>query len=64
MEFLGLMIDSVLFTLSLPVKKQSQIINLLEKALSSAQVSVHGLTSILGLLSWASSAVYFAQSHY
>jgi hypothetical protein len=64
MEFSGLTIYSVRFTLSPPVKKQSQIINVCKRALSSTQVSVHDLASILGLFSWASLVVDFAQSHY
>jgi hypothetical protein len=63
-EFVGFVIDSIAFTISLPLKKRSRIVNLCEKASSSPQVSLHDLASLLGLLSWASIAVDFAQSHY
>lgn len=63
-EFIGFVIDSIAFTISLPLKKRSCIVNLCEKALLCPQFSLQDLASLLGLLSWASTVVDFAQSHY
>lgn len=64
MDFVGFAIDSVIMSISLPIKKRLLITGLCERLLSRPQVSVRDLASILGLLSLSSLAVDFAQSHY
>ena len=64
LDFLGFSINSITMSLSLPSKKRLMIVNACERLLKAPKTTVRELASLLGLLSWASTAVEFAQSHY
>ena len=64
LEFLGFMLDSNLMTLSLTEKKRASISKICSGLLSAKRVSARELASVLGLMSWSSSAVAYAQAHY
>ena len=63
-EFLGLVIDSVSLSFSLPTVKVDKVIQLCEKALRAERISLRELASLLGNFSWAIPTVPFAQAHY
>ena len=63
-EFLGLVIDSVSLSFSLPTVKVDKVIQLCEKALRAERISLRDLASLLGNFSWAIPTVPFAQAHY
>lgn len=64
LEFLGLMIDTPSFSLSIPKAQRSNIFSVCEKLLKEKLVSLRDLASILGKLNWASIAIPYAQAHY
>lgn len=63
-EFLGLLVDSISLSFSLPPEKISKIRLLCAKALSNSKTSLRNLSAILGNFSWCIAAVPFAQAHY
>ena len=63
-EFLGLMVDSVSLTLSLPQKKLDTIVRLCREAAKAPCISLRDTAKILGNLSWAIQAIPFAQGHF
>jgi hypothetical protein len=67
LEYLGLIIDWILLSLSLPLGKDDAISKLCLDFLGSdksGRVSLRDLTKIMGNFSWAIPAVPFAQGHF
>jgi hypothetical protein len=60
MEYLGLVIDSKSFSLSLRLKKVAEIITICSTALKRDSVSLREIAKILGNLAWAIKASHFA----
>jgi hypothetical protein len=63
-EYLGLLLDSSSLSFSLPSDKLEDIRSRCQSALSQNLVSLKTLSSILGLLNWATRSVPYAQAHY
>jgi hypothetical protein len=63
-EFLGVIIDSVSLSFSLPPGKVVKVTHMCEKALRADKISLRHLASIMGHFSWAIPTVAFAQAHY
>ena len=63
-EYLGLVVDSLLLSFSLPTEKVTSVINLCRKALTAEHVSLRDVASLLGNFNWAIPTVPFAQAHY
>jgi hypothetical protein len=63
-EYLGLLINSEKFSLSLLPKKISEIVRLCEKALDAGTISLRDIAKILGNFAWAVQAIPFAQAHF
>ncbi len=64
MEFLGLIVNSLHLSVSLPKDKLESIIQLCTDALSKVNVSIREIAVILGKFAWATLAIHFAQAHY
>jgi hypothetical protein len=67
LEYLGLIIDWILLSLSLPLGKDDAISKLCLDFLGSdksGRVSLRDLAKIMGNFSWAIPAVPFAQGHF
>ena len=64
MEYLGLLIDSLNLSLSLPTDKVDLIIESCRALLLCPEVSVRDISSVLGRLSWATAALTYGQAHY
>jgi hypothetical protein len=64
MEYLGMVINSVELSFALPASKVQDVKRMCEKALSSGQVILRDVASILGNFTWAIPTIPFAQSHY
>lgn len=64
LEFLGMMLNSAEFLVSLPSKKLQKIITQSSKALYSKRIALRDLASLLDLLAWGVPAIPYAQSHY
>ena len=64
MEFLGLLVDSLRLSLSLPEDKIVSITSACQVLLSKPEVSLREIGSILGSFSWATAALVFGQAHY
>lgn len=62
-EFLGLILDSLLLKYSLPAEKRHSIISLCRDIVKKSQVSLRDVASLLGNFSWASLAVPYASAH-
>jgi len=63
LEYLGLMIDSVNMSFSLPPKKIDKILSQCRSLLKAQLVSLRDLASFLGSLNWASFAISRSQAH-
>ncbi len=63
-EFLGLIIDSIAMTLSLPSSKVDSLVASCKKLISQPKSSLRELASVMGNFSWAIPAVPFARAHY
>ncbi len=64
LEYLGVVVDSLVLNFSLPLDKVSKIKSLCSKASVIPKVPLRDLASILGNLAWAIYSVPFAQAHY
>ena len=64
MEFLGLIVNSVDLSVSIPKDKLESIMQLCTDALSKVNISIREIAVILGKFAWATLAVPFAQAHY
>ena len=64
MEYLGMVVNSINMSLSLPELKVSHITTLCQEVLSKPKVSLREISSLLGNLSWAIPSIPFAQMHY
>ena len=64
LEYLGVVIDSLHLTFSLPNDKVIKIKSLCAKVLAKPLATLKELASILGNFVWAISSVPYAQSHY
>lgn len=64
MEYLGIAMNSVELSFALPASKVQDVKRMCEKALSSGQVILRDVASILGNFTWAIPTIPFAQSHY
>jgi hypothetical protein len=64
MEYLGMAMNSVELSFALPASKVQDVKRMCEKALSSGQVILRDVASILGNFTWAIPTIPFAQSHY
>jgi hypothetical protein len=53
MEYLGIILDSIKMSFSLPVMKAQEVKSLCEKALEAKRVSLRNIASILGNFTWA-----------
>ncbi|KAI9555049.1 reverse transcriptase [Daphnia sinensis] len=63
-EFLGLMIDSLSLSLSLPPSKVNQIMQICRSAASGSKIQLRNMARILGSLTWTIQAVPYAQVHF
>ena len=63
-EFLGVTVDSLIMTLSLPKKKVSKVQKQCQELLQKTQVSILELTKLIGLLSSTIQAVLPAQINF
>ena len=59
-EFLGVMVDSQAMTLSLPIKKVQKLKKLCQNTLTSKQVTLHELSSLIGKLRATAPAILVA----
>ena len=64
MEYIGLVVDSVRLSFSLPAEKVTAVMNICTTALAADRVSLRELASILGNFTWAIPTVPYAQAHY
>ena len=64
MEYIGLVVDSVRLSFSLPAEKVTTVMNICTTALAADRVSLRELASILGNFTWAIPTVPYAQAHY
>ncbi len=64
LDYLGIVLNSINLTLSLPTKKLEEIKSLCIKALSQSQLSLRDLARILGQFAWATPSIPFAQAHF
>jgi hypothetical protein len=64
MEFLGMLVDSILMRFRLPEKKVESIGTRSAKLGKRSRVALRELASLLGSFTWAATAVPFAQAHY
>jgi hypothetical protein len=64
LEFLGLLVDSVVLSLALPSDKVLSMLALCRRSLLKDVISLHELSSLIGSFSWAIPTIPFAQAHY
>jgi hypothetical protein len=64
MEYLGLVVNSLDLSFSLPSEKATTVNQMCLSALQIDRVSLRSLSSILGNFTWAIPSIPFAQSHY
>ena len=64
MDFLGMMVDSVLMRFRLPEKKIESMGARSTELAKKSRVTLRELASLLGSFTWAATAVPFAQAHY
>lgn len=64
MEYIGLNINTLTMTFSLPEKKASDIKRCCQSALKKRAVTLREMALLLGNFNWAAAAVDFAQSHF
>ena len=64
MEYLGLVVNSLDLSFSLPKEKATAVKKMCFSALNCERVSLRTLASILGNFTWAIPSIPFAQSHY
>lgn len=64
MEYLGLIVNSIDLSFSLPCSKAEAVRKMCVSAIARGVVSLRSLASIQGNFSWAIPAIPFAQSHY
>jgi hypothetical protein len=64
MEYLGMVVDSIRMTFSLPNIKVKEIKKLCESAIENRQISLRNMASILGNFTWAIPTIPLAASHY
>lgn len=64
LEYLGLVIDTVAMTFSLPLDKRTKLLGLCGAALGKKATFLRELAAILGLLNWAVQTVNFAPAHF
>ncbi|KZS06357.1 Uncharacterized protein APZ42_030220 [Daphnia magna] len=64
MEYLGMIVDSIKMSFSLPAIKVQEVKRLCEQALEAKCVSLRSIASILGNFTWAIPTIPYAQSHY
>jgi hypothetical protein len=64
MEFLGMLVDSILMRFRLPEKKVESIGTRSAELAKRSRVALRELASLLGSFTWAATAVPFAQAHY
>jgi hypothetical protein len=63
-KFLGLIVNSMNLSVSLPDTKVDSIIDLCAVAIDKNQISLYEIARILGKFTWATSALNFSQAHY
>jgi hypothetical protein len=63
-EFLGLIVDTIAMSLSLPQPKVKSVITSCRKLISLSKPSLREIASVMGNFSWAIPAVPFARAHY
>jgi hypothetical protein len=64
MDFLGMSLDSVAMSMSLPSKKVDSVVSNCFKLLRQSSVRLREVACLLGQFTWAAPAVPFAASHY
>ena len=64
LEYIGLVINTVTMSFSLPEKKREKLLGQCSKAYTSKTVSLKELASLLGILNWASQSVEYAPAHF
>lgn len=64
LEFLGLVINSIELSFTLPRDKVTAVKEMCARALASDTVSIRDLASIQGHFAWAIPSIPFAQAHY
>lgn len=64
LEYIGLVIDKITMSFSLPEKKREKLLGQCSKAYTSKTVLLKELASLLGILNWASQSVEYAPAHF
>ena len=64
MDYLGVVVDSLRLSFSLPSAKVDSIIALCKAVLVSSKVKLRDLAQLMGNFSWSISSVPFAQGHF
>jgi hypothetical protein len=63
LEYIGLGIDTISMTFSLPSKKLDKLKEMCSLAYKSSSPSLQDLVSLLGILNWAAHSVIYAPAH-
>ncbi len=64
LEYIGLVIDTISMSFTLPSKKKLKLLEHCNRAYNSKTLALRDIASLLGILNWAAQSVVYAPAHY